>query len=171
MSIALIGPVLGALVGFLLGRLTDVPATIRRNDERIRNRDEDLLTWVMDDDRDLEREVSAKQQAAYAAGVVSTGIHFQIRDRVTAVFEHRYRDQLRDAERVTRDVRLSEGAIHRAYRKLWNRPYPVLKAPREAEIIVARWKARRSTASSGLRSFDRSQVGSFSTPTDVPLPC
>ncbi len=119
----------------LLGeRAFNGPRDIRRGDERIRNRDEDLRAWI----------------AREAESLRSAGIGLDL-DRRPRKYEYlrayekqklkdqtlkRYGDQLRDAERVVREVRISEQAHHGLLRRLMRRPIPDLLAPAlEAERV------------------------------------
>lgn len=135
----------GGAAAVLLKRLLDMPGEIRRNDERVRNRDEDLARWISDDDRFIERECHDKLQVANAAGVASGGFPAQSRRKITAHALHRYRDQVVDAERVVRDVRISERTIHRVLRKLWRRPVPTLGAPERQRAVLEKWTATQQS--------------------------
>lgn len=101
----------------LLGeRLVNAPRDVRRNNQRIGNRDEDLSTWIEDEAQVLRRETiraniqTRPQRYAYLAEFESK----QLRNQLL----RRYRDQLRDAERVVRDVRASEQLTHQVLRRL-----------------------------------------------------
>src|SRR5207247_721096 len=132
-------------------RATVVPRDIRRHDERVRNRDEDLGTWVEDDNRWLARETSAKLQVARAHGVAEGGAPAQIRQKLSTIVVQRYRDQLRDAERVRREVQIEEGFLHRWVRSLRGRPIPELDAPARAKPITDRWE-RDASGATDLRA-------------------
>ena len=45
---------LALILVFVLNRLVDVPADVRRNDQRVRARNEDLASWIEDDDEALK---------------------------------------------------------------------------------------------------------------------
>jgi hypothetical protein len=134
-----------------LSRLIKVPGSVHRNDELVRNRNEDLRTWVQDDDRAMEADIGAKILLAHEAGVGYGGAPAQIRAKVTSIFEHRYRDQLRTAERIAREVRLGEGLPHRMFRRMRGKPYVLLTAPNEVAEILERWTEHRP-ASEDLRA-------------------
>lgn len=122
----------------LLGeRLVNAPRDIRRNDQRIGNRDEDLSTWIEDEAEVLRRETirvniqRRPQRYAYLAGFEAK----QLRDQLL----RRYRDQVRDAERVARDVWASEQLAHQVLRRLRGLPIPRLAAPADHAEIIERW--------------------------------
>jgi hypothetical protein len=94
--------------------------------------------------------VREKAQAGHRLGVTSPGIHRLSRDRVTAHVEHRYRDQLVDAERTVENVKLSENLAHRTYRRLRRRPYPSIMAPEACADILARWANRAPAPTSAV---------------------
>lgn len=140
--IALLYLVLGAVAGLLVQRAYNVPRDIRRHDERIRNRDEDLITWIEDDQKQLRRETITLNIADSRGGgremppyLVAFQQH-QLKDQVL----HRYRDQLRDAERVARDVELSEQLPHRLMRRALRWPVPALTAPVVKADAIEGWK-------------------------------
>jgi len=106
-------------------RVINVPRDVRRNDEMLRNRDEDLCTWIEDDNDWLKQEMQAVEQAAadqYRYLVPNR--QQQLKDAV----RRRYRDQRRDADRAVRAVALSEEIFHHLYRHLARRPMPVMTA-------------------------------------------
>ena len=120
-------------------RGVNVPRDIRRGDERIRNRDEDLRTWIEDDDKELRQElirISVTEARNTVGPDYSVTQYQQAKDQVL----HRYRDQLRDAHRLARNVELSEQLPHRLVRRLFKRPVPSLAAPAEKAAILEQWK-------------------------------
>ena len=128
-----------SIIGTLLAeRLWNLPRDIRRNDERIKNRDEDLRTWIEDDDAELRRQHLAvmAREARGSEGPDFSLVEYQrLKDHVA----HRYRDQLRDAERTVRDVALSEQLPHRLARGLLHRPLPGLTAPMIKAETIHQW--------------------------------
>lgn len=111
------------LLTVLAERAYSVPREIRHNNERIRNRDEDLRTWIEDNRRQVRREFTRiwlaesrrKEGPDYSVSQCQ-----QVKDEVL----HRYRDQLRDAQRVVRDVKLSEQFLHRVVRHIRGNSFP-----------------------------------------------
>jgi hypothetical protein len=122
----------------LLGeRLVNAPRDIRRNNGRIVNRDEDLATWIEDEAKALRRETikvniqKRPQRYAYLGEFETKQLRHQLL--------RRYRDQLRDAERVMRDVRASEQLPHRVLRRLRGQPIPELASPVDHAETIERW--------------------------------
>lgn len=122
----------------LLGWLYHLPVVIRRNDERIENRDEDLRTWIEDDDAELRNGYLriVLTERAKAAGPDTSLVQYQ---QLKKDVVHRYRDQLRDAERAVRDVALSEQMPHRLMRRLLGKPFPSLRAPNVKASTLDHW--------------------------------
>lgn len=126
------------LLTLLAERAANVPRDVRRNDERIRNRDEDLRTWIEDDDKRLKDEhlqILASESVKSSGPDVSI-FHYQ---RAKDQLVHRYRDQLRDAQRTRREVELSEQLLHRLVRRAFRRPLPSLSAPSVMADVLAHW--------------------------------
>lgn len=122
----------------LLGeRLVSAPRDIGRNDERIANRDEDLSAWIEDEAKLLRREtikinIQKRPQRYTYLGEFEVR---QLRDQLL----RRYRDQVRDAERVVRDVHASEQLPHRVLRRVRGQPIPELVAPVDHAETIERW--------------------------------
>jgi hypothetical protein len=137
-----VSPLLIALISIigtlLVERLYNVPRDIRRNDELISNRDEDLRTWIEDDDAELRKQhlVIMAREARKSAGPDYSLVEYQqLKDQVA----HRYRDQLRDAERTVRDLALSEQLPHRFARRFLRKPLPELTAPQLKAATLDHW--------------------------------
>lgn len=128
-----------SIIGTLLvERLYNVPRDIRRNDELVRNRDEDLRTWIEDDDAALRKQhllIMARESRGSTGPDYSLVEYQQLKDQVA----HRYRDQLRDAERTVRDLALSEQLPHRLARRLFRKPLPGLTAPQLQTATLDHW--------------------------------
>lgn len=128
-----------SIIGTLLAeRLWNLPRDIRRNDERIKNRDEDLRAWIEDDDAELRQQhlaVMAREARGSEGSDFSLVEYQRLKDQVA----HRYRDQLRDAERTARDVALSEQLPHHFARGLLHRPLPELTAPVVKAATIQHW--------------------------------
>lgn len=119
----------------LLGeRAFNGPRDIRRADERIRNRDEDLRAWIEEEAKALRRAsiglVADRRSRRYEY------LRAYERQKLKEQTLKRYGDQLRDAERLVREVQTSEQAHHAFLRMLMRRPTPDLLAPsQEAERV------------------------------------
>jgi hypothetical protein len=141
------------------------------HDAAIRERDEQLATWVADCDYALGRECTALRQPLggddakvqplepgaddsygdwHDSEKLATKQDCAIAD-ARALALHEYRDQ----ERLTKIDRLqvlaSEGWAHRAYRKLplfRHHPIPVLTTPDRAVPVLNAWRKQSSMSSS-----------------------
>lgn len=134
----LIGPIAVVLV-YVFTRVHDVPGDVKQHDQRIRNRDADLATWIVDDDRATQEEIEQRTAEAAMNGVTAGGALVQIPQKVTRHTQQRYRDQLIDAQRVVTDIDLSERWVHRLWRKIVRRPRPELTAPARHGDTLDRW--------------------------------
>lgn len=121
--------------------LVNVPRDVERHDKRIRNRDDDLATWIADDAKAVADDIHAKLQDANQRGLSSGGAPLQVRRKVTALALHRYRDQHRDAERVREDVALEERWTHAWWRWIMHKPMPALEAPAIRADVIADWES------------------------------
>jgi hypothetical protein len=123
----------------LAERSYTVPRDLRRNNERIRNRDEDLRTWI-EDNRKLVRRDFIRIWSAEARRKSGPDYSVSQCQKVKTEVLQRYRDQLRDAERVVRDVKLSEQLPHRLWRHITGKPVLGLSSPSEKADTVADWE-------------------------------
>jgi hypothetical protein len=138
----LLGPVI-ATIGALGGkRLLDVPSEIRRNDTRIRHRDDSLATWVRDDDRKLQVEVRRIDNRMASQGQGYSGARITARQAVRNEVIHRYEDQLTEAEQLVDVIRAEERCSHRFVRWAVRRPLPELTAPDRVADLVVSWQQR-----------------------------
>lgn len=59
--------IVGAVASVVIGRCYNVPRDVRRNDTRSRNADEDLATWIDDEDKGQRlahiRSIQERQEA------------------------------------------------------------------------------------------------------------
>lgn len=131
--------VLSAVIALFGKRVLDVPGEVRQHDARIRNRDEDLATWIADDDQTVSRRHAELKQSAF----VQSGIHAHLARsemrRLHGKVQHRYRDQLREAARLVREIEVSERLSHRLYRFATRQPLPRLQAPDNQRERLERW--------------------------------
>jgi len=112
---------------------------IRRNNQSIRDRDEDLTTWVEDDKKQVRLE-TIRIHAAEARKTEGPDYSVSQIQGIKNQVVQRYRDQLRGAERAVRDVELAEQVHHRLVRRLTKRPIPGLTAPSTQAQTIAEWE-------------------------------
>jgi hypothetical protein len=151
--IAVVGGSVGVLIPTAVRGLT-IPADVRLNDEAIRDRDEQLGTWVADRHVKLSKDCKAlraigdpgttpqeKADAMRFTGYAHTPAHLNdvIAD-VRAQALHEYRDEERRAKIDRARALASEGWAHRALRRLSNAPAPALKSPVRATPLLDLWR-------------------------------
>lgn len=112
---------------------------IRRNNQSIRDRDEDLTTWIEDDKKQVRLE-TIRIHAAEARKTKGPDYSVSQIQGVKNQVLQRYRDQLRGAERTVCGVELSEQIHHRLVRRLTKRPIPGLTAPSTQGRTIAEWE-------------------------------
>jgi hypothetical protein len=99
-----------------------------------------LETWITDDAKAVAADSHEKLQQANAQGVANGGFRSQCRRRLAGHALVRYRDELRQTERLREEVRLSERSTHRAYRWIKRRSLPGLEAPTRCGDVIAEWR-------------------------------
>lgn len=112
---------------------------IRRNSQSIRDRDEDLTTWI-EDDKKLVRLETIRVHAAEARKTEGPDYSVSQIQGIKNQVLQRYRDQLRQAKRTVRDVELAEQIHHRLVRRITKRPIPGLTAPTTQARTIAEWE-------------------------------
>ena len=133
--------IIGAVATVLAQRVYNVPREVRRNDTRIRHSDEDLETWIGDEQkgqrRALIRSIVERQHAAKENSPDYSLVKLQeAKDGVL----QRYRDQRRQAERQVDEIEDDEQLPHRLWRKARSLPVPQLTAPTKKARTVADWE-------------------------------
>ncbi|MFN8161371.1 MAG: hypothetical protein U0R52_10065 [Solirubrobacterales bacterium] len=133
--------VLGALgaVATLVVLIASVPRRIRRNDQAIRDRDDDLARWIEDDRQDYRREliriIIGKQNGTIQPRYADSQ-HEAARKQVL----RRYENEARAAERLRSDLALTEHWPHRLVRWALGRPMPELTAPKTHAETIKQWR-------------------------------
>lgn len=138
---ALLLLIVGAVASLLIQRAYNVPRDVRRNDTRIRHSDEDLATWIEDEDKGqrlaLIRSIQERQDA-HRKGTPDYSLT-QLQKAKNEVL-HRYRDQRRTAERLVAEIEDDEQLPHRLWRKAQSRPVPPLSTPQEKAKKIGEWE-------------------------------
>lgn len=166
LTAAMGGTVVAALTA--AARAAGIPGDVRVHDAAIRERDNQLATWVADRDYALGRQCTAirlkvtpgPRDAPPPSGIAAT-VH---EDRASgaakadravadarALALHEYRDQERLARIDIAQVLNAEGWAHRGYRKLplfRRRPIRSLTTPDRAVPVLNAWR-KQSSMSSG----------------------
>jgi hypothetical protein len=131
---------IGAAVALLLRVAWEVPEDLRQHDRRMKEFDEDLETWVVDDNSDLLTELQEIDNDHAGRGVFDSSFRITARNRARARALLRYRNEESRAHRAANELRASEGAIHRLYRALARRPFRTLEGPDRVQPVLDRWR-------------------------------
>lgn len=135
----LLGALITALVAQIVGPLAVAWVDVRRHDEQIHQRDEDLEEWMITRHREWLNRLSELTQQANEAGVVGGGTLPAGRAITGALLLYDYRKELRRARNFVRNVAVEERWSHVLVRKLRRRPFPDLSTPARAERLVDYW--------------------------------
>lgn len=133
------------MLTLIVDRGANVFRDIRRNNQSIRDRDEDLSTWIADDKKEARRE-TLRIYVAEARKTEGPDYSVSQIQGIKNQVLHRYRDQLRQAERTVRNVELTEQMHHRLVRRLTRNPVPGLTAPSTQAQTIAEWETSAQEA-------------------------
>ena len=170
--------IVGAVASVVISRGYNVPREVRRNNRRIEHADQDLTTWIEDEQKGQRRariRSIIERQAAKEKG----GPDYSLTRLQTAKDEvlHRYRDQRRGAERLVMEIEDEEQAPHRMWRWFKELPVPQLTAPTEKAETVAGWEktAKRldeeaELLRAAIEEMQRKQAEDAGEPPPTPLP-
>jgi hypothetical protein len=107
----------GAVVALVFTRLLDVPTEIRLHNEQMRNRDQDLGSWITDTDRKLDIDLRRTHNEMAAQGQLYSGALGRQLERVRDQVREACRNEHRAAERLRRELLASERWSHKQLRK------------------------------------------------------
>lgn len=150
-----VGTVLAVLLAFG-GRLLAVPRELMANDRAVRDRDEDLETWVADEHVRLERELHELSEALNKENLYWSGHHGKQIALAKERALHRFRDQERQALRDAATIRDRETWPHLLYRARKGIPSPELRAPGRVAPVLEVWRrpVRRHLSSKSDESVE-----------------
>jgi hypothetical protein len=134
----LIAAVLGALATAVIGPLMLASVEVRRHDEQVAERDDDLEEWIVVRDRALKRRWNEIEQQARAAGVEHGGSIAAGRVATQTQLLYEYREELRKARAFIRSIQIEERWTHRLVR-VWHGRVRPLTTPTRAERLVEFW--------------------------------
>lgn len=156
---AIAAAAIGAILALLFRGLWEVPGNVRQHDRRVAELDEDLETWVVDDDSELRADLLRIDNEHSARGTLNSGLRVADRNAARGRALLRYRNEERRVRREANELRNAEGVLHRAWRWICHNPLPDIRAPERVEPVLDRW-----------RSPDGSQhPGGFPDPTRLGL--
>lgn len=142
--VALAGGAVGSLLTFALtlgGRVLAARREIDATDRFVRDRDEDLASWVSDRSLALERELAETTEDMNKENLFYSGAHAVALARLKERALHEYRDQERQAQR---DVALAgerETWPHAFWRRVRRQPFPTLTTPERAHSVLDAWRS------------------------------
>jgi hypothetical protein len=139
----LLGVVGGVSVALLVW-LGKVPYDVRNHDRLIRDRDEDLATWVADTKLALDRRLKQILEELSARGGLYSGERLSQRALAKEETLHLWRDQERGAKRFVAGLAAREEVAHRVWRTLRGRPFPQLETPERAAKVLDYWRSPES---------------------------
>lgn len=133
----------GATVALIIW-LTKIPGDVRSHDRLIRERDEDLSTWLADEKLSVDRELATLLDELAARNLVFSGARLSGGVRIKEAALQRWRDQERSAHRARAELEGHEEWPHRVWRFLLKRRLPILTAPTRGKPILDHWRAPES---------------------------
>lgn len=132
-----------------------IPFEVRNHDRLIRDRGEDLSTWVSDTKPALDWRLIQIAAGLAARGMLQSGELNWMRARAKEQTLHAYRDQERAAERFIAEIELRDTWAHRVYRFFAARPQPSLSAPETTERVLDSWREDAEPGRPANREGDR----------------
>lgn len=97
---------IGAAVALLLRVAWEVPEDLRQHDRRMRELDEDLETWVVDDNSVLLTELQEIDSDHAARNVFDSSFRITARNRARARALLRYRNEESRSRRAANELRV-----------------------------------------------------------------
>jgi hypothetical protein len=142
--VALAGGAIGSVLTAILAvgaRLFAAQREIDATDRFVRDRDEDLASWVADRSLALERELAEKSEELNKDNLFYSGVHGTALARLKERALHGYRDQERQARRDVAVARERESWIHAFWRRRRKRPFLTLTAPERVQPLLDVWRS------------------------------
>jgi hypothetical protein len=139
---AIAGGAIGAVITLAVGLavwLWRARGDVTSHDRLIADRDDDLATWVADEQVWLDRALRRIDDLLAARGILDSGERPWQRGMAAEDALHRWRDQEREARRLVADLRGRESWPHRRWRG--RRPFPALRTPDEARPVLGQWRS------------------------------
>jgi hypothetical protein len=130
----------GAVIALGFKRVLDVPKDIRLHNERVRNADQDLDSWITDTDKKLGIELQRTHNEMAAKGQLYSGARVRELDHVRDQVMEACRNRHREVERLRREIALTERWSHKLLRKITGNPLPRITAHKHHADILASWE-------------------------------
>lgn len=142
--VALVGGAIGSALTAALAagsRLFGARREIDAHDRFVRDRDEDLASWVADRSRALERQLAEKTEELNKENLFYSGAHGVALAGLKERALHEYRDQERQARRDFALAREQEIWMHDFWRRRDDRPFLSLQVPERALPVLDAWRS------------------------------
>ena len=142
--VALGGGAIGSVLTAALaagGRLFGARHEIDAHDRFVRDRDEDLASWVADRSLALERQLAEKTEELNKDNIFYGGPHGVALARLKERALHEYRDQERQAQRDVALAGEQEIWMHSFWRRRDGRPFPGLENLERALPVLDAWRS------------------------------
>jgi hypothetical protein len=117
------------MLGRTLGALFDGPADIARHNRRALREHEDMYRWMKDEGESLAIELNQADAELAARGMLQSGERGHRENRIRTESARRYRDRRSAYDRKLEDLCDAETVVHRAYRRLLRRRWPMPNSP------------------------------------------
>lgn len=142
--IALAGGAVGSILTFALtvaSRVLAARREIEATDRFVRDRDEDLASWVSDRNLALERELAETTEMLNKDNLFYSGAHGVALARLKERALHEYRDQERQARRDLALAGERESWAHAFWRRRRRQPFPTLTTAERASGVLDAWRS------------------------------
>jgi hypothetical protein len=137
--------VIGAVAIAVIFYGARIPGDVAKHDRLIRERDEDLSSWVADRHTDLERAHREAIKKMAPGGLLwSSERHHQL-SMLNEAALHEWRDEERAAARFRAALLARETLAHRLWRRLLRDETPGLSAITRADPILDQWVTVRDS--------------------------
>lgn len=128
---------LTALTGvFALGRV------VHQHDKQVQRIYEDLTDWARDEARKEPKALRALREDLSKRNLGYSGHGDEKEKELLDGYAESWRNRKREAERKLEDIRDSESALHRAWRKARRRPWPTNPHAAEVAQLSKGWESR-----------------------------
>lgn len=136
--IALAGGAVATVLAYI-GRFLAVPGEIESNDRAVLERDQDLESWLADENVRLKRRLTRIRNELAARGMFQSGEYAHLLNLAKERAIHAYRDQERQARRDVARIHQRENWMHGVWRQITLTPQAVLTVPVYANELLDAW--------------------------------
>jgi len=137
-----VGTVLRLLT--VLAGVFTLSRVVRQHDKQAHRIYEDLADWARDEARRERKALNALLEELNKENLFYSSTRDEKEKELLDGFAERWRNRKREAERKLEDIEDSENVLHRAWRKLRNRPWPTNPHAAEVAGLTKDWESRLS---------------------------